>query len=203
VRIAFARHGQSEANVLREISNRGHRHGLTELGREQSMSLAQKLGDRDVTMIYASPLLRAVETAEILSATLRVPFETTDALREFDCGIAEGRADAEAWALHAWLGAEWFDRGRPGSKIDGGESMLEIQARFLPWLAGVVAPGESSSDTIVCVGHGGIYSCVLPMVIHNLDLATFSAGLGNAGYALAETGPGGLELIEWNSTNLQ
>lgn len=41
--IYFVRHGESEENILKVFSNRGLKHGLTEKGREQVESLAEKL----------------------------------------------------------------------------------------------------------------------------------------------------------------
>ena len=38
MRILFARHGESQANRLHEISNRGLRHGLTKAGRWQAQA---------------------------------------------------------------------------------------------------------------------------------------------------------------------
>jgi broad specificity phosphatase PhoE len=103
MRLYFVRHGQSEANVLQVISNRGLEHGLTEPGRAQVSSLARRLAGLPFARLYSSPLLRAVQTAEMLSSELGLPFETKDALREFDCGIIEGKSDTLSWqsqALH-------------------------------------------------------------------------------------------------------
>jgi len=91
MRIYFARHGESQANLLHEISNRGLRHGLTRKGREQAVALAQRLQHRPIAHIYSSPVLRAIETSVILANRLEVDYEITDALREYDCGILEGR----------------------------------------------------------------------------------------------------------------
>src|SRR3712207_5088470 len=96
----FVRHGESEANRLREFSNRGVKHGLTPRGREQAAALARALRGAAVAKLFSSPLLRAVETAEILSAAIGVPYEVTDALREYDCGILEGRSDAASWQVY-------------------------------------------------------------------------------------------------------
>ena len=133
MRIFFVRHGESEANILRQISNRGYVHGLTEKGRQQAANLAQSLraldfrtgkpGEAGAARIYTSPLQRAVETAQILSAALGIPYETTGALREFDCGIAEEGADEHSWSLHRWVWDEWLVHHRYGSKIEDGESI--------------------------------------------------------------------------------
>lgn len=84
MKLYFVRHGQSEANLLNEFSNRGYKNGLTALGREQAHQLADRLKPDSLSYIYSSPLMRAVQTAEILSNELDLEFETKDALREYD-----------------------------------------------------------------------------------------------------------------------
>ena len=97
MKLYFVRHGQSEANLLKQFSNRGFKHGLTALGREQVHQLAHRLKHESLSYIYSSPLMRAVQTAEVLSSELNLQYEVTDALREYDCGTLEGRLDAESW----------------------------------------------------------------------------------------------------------
>jgi len=65
--VYFARHGESIANTRHIISNRDLDHPLTPTGRQQSLLLAEKLKDSDLTMIYSSPIPRALETASIVS----------------------------------------------------------------------------------------------------------------------------------------
>jgi broad specificity phosphatase PhoE len=57
VRILFARHGEGLANTLRIISNRDLPHPLTEKGRARATALAEKLAERPIQRIYASPAL--------------------------------------------------------------------------------------------------------------------------------------------------
>lgn len=47
VKLYFVRHSESEANSLREVSNRGLKHGLTDRGRQEAETLASR---RDVSM---------------------------------------------------------------------------------------------------------------------------------------------------------
>jgi broad specificity phosphatase PhoE len=68
VDIFIARHGQDKDNVNRILN--GHRDlSLTDLGRIQAKNLAAgiKKNNLKFDVIYSSPLLRALETAEIVS----------------------------------------------------------------------------------------------------------------------------------------
>jgi len=105
MKIYFARHGESQANLLHQISNRGLVHGLTRRGRQQAAALAEWLGEAAITHVYSSPVLRTIETSIIVAGRLGVEYEVTEALREYDCGVFEGRSDEEAW--QAWK--EVFD----------------------------------------------------------------------------------------------
>jgi len=198
MRLHFVRHGESEANALRVISNRGLVHPLTELGRQQAAQLAQSLAKLSVARIYSSPLLRAIQTTEIIAAALCVPFEITDALREFDCGMAEGRSDEEAWALWRWVMDEWLEHGRLDSRIDGGESYRELQARFVPFVERLVRDWRNSADNLILLGHGGLFLTMLPLVLSNIDVAFVgSHSISNTGAIIAEPRSSGLVCLAW------
>lgn len=183
----FVRHGESEANLLNEFSNRGWKHGLTERGRQQAAVLAQNLKGLPVVRVYCSPLQRAVETAEILAGALGVPCEVTDALREYDCGILEGRSDRAAWDLYQKVLDDWMVHGHWERRIPGGESFSEMQGRFVAFVEGLVAEHSGSQHGVVLVGHGGIYRCMLPMVLANVDAAfALAHPIGHTGMAIAE-----------------
>ena len=199
MKLYFVRHGESEANVLREVSNRGYRHPLTALGRQQAAELARSLARVGVTALHTSPLMRAVETASILAETLGATFTVTDALREYDCGDLEGRSDEAAWRGHAQVQAEWLDHGFLDARSPGGESFNDMRARFIPFIEALVDQHGSSDATVVLVGHGGLYRCMLPQVLTNLDAAF--AGMHpqfpNTGAVIARATRAGLVCTDW------
>jgi probable phosphoglycerate mutase len=201
VKLYFTRHGESEANVLREISNRGIKHPLTEQGRQQAQTLAAELLPACIAAIYTSPLLRAVQTAEILSQALGVGFQVTDALREYDCGSLEGKSDAATWDAFWALREAWWPGRQWERRIEGGESFLDMQARFVPFIAGLLAADDLRDSHLLLIGHGGLYLSMLPLVLVNVDF-DFAARqpFPNTGVVLAENGSQGLLCREWCGT---
>jgi len=203
MKLYFTRHGESEANVLREISNRGLKHPLTEKGRQQAQALAAELLPAGITAIYTSPLLRAIQTAEILSEALGADFEITDALGEYDCGILEGTSGPETWAAFWALREAWWPGWQWERRIKGGESFLDMQARFVPFVDGLLAADNQRDASLVLIGHGGLYLSMLPLVLVNVDFEFAShQPFPNTGYVLAESdspgsGPQGLVCREW------
>ena len=194
----FARHGESEANVLGVISNRGSQHGLTDKGRRQAIELASGLKGSGATRICASPLLRARQTAEALASVLGLDYEVTDALREFDCGIAEGRSDPASWELHRRVMEDWLQHGQLGARIEGGESYYDIRERFVPFIESLL-DGMGEADASILVGHGGLYHCMLPQILANVHYAA-ARPFPNAAYVLAEARSEGLVCVEWCGT---
>lgn len=198
MRLYFVRHGESEANVLEVFSNRGLEHGLTQRGQVQAVSLAQKLAGRQIIRLFTSPILRATQTAEILAEMLGVPCEVTNALREYDCGILEGRSDPASWQIYRAVFREWTELGHWERRIEGGESLVEIRERFVPFLEEVVAQHKDSPGGVVLVGHGGLYHSMLPLVLVNVGLDTLQRHpIGNTEVVVAEPGQEELVCLEW------
>ena len=203
MKLYFIRHGESEANVLREFSNRGLKHPLTEKGQAQATALAERLKDVVIAGLFSSPLLRARQTAEIVSGALQIPYEVTDALREYDCGVLEGTSTAEGWAIYDQVLQDWVDHNWQ-SRIEGGESFLDMKARFVPFIESLLQAHQDTSDVIALVGHGGLYRCMLPLLLANIDFQfTLTHPIENTGIIIAETGPDGLVCTTWNDKSTQ
>ena len=202
MKLYFSRHGQSEANVLREFSNADHKHPLTALGVQQAQALAAALAGKGIARIYSSPVLRAVQTAGIVATALGLPVTYTEALREWSVGVLEGTRDPAGWELYDEVQAAWFYDRQLERKIPGGESFLEIQARFTPFIEALLA--QPPDGDILLVGHGGLYRAMLPVIFSNVSFEfALNHAFPNTAYALAETRPPGLVCLEWCGTPLE
>ena len=198
MKIYFIRHGESEANIRNVISNRESSFHLTPKGRRQAEALAEKLRDIPLSAIFSSPVLRARETAEILSTDLGVAYQVTEALREYDCGILEEKSDEESWRYHRQYFEDWIIRKNYTSKPDEGECFLDIQNRFVPFIDELVSANSHGDRHILLIGHGGLFLLMLPLILNNIDHSFASAhGIGKMEYVLAEYGTRGLVCVQW------
>lgn len=168
MKLFFTRHGESQANIERIISNRDLPHPLTDKGRAQAVALAEQVAGATIGAIYASPILRAQQTAQIIGERLGLPVQTSDALREFDCGVMEGKGTAEAWAAHEAVVAAWANHDYTQS-ISGGESFVDMQQRFVPFVNQLVAQYAGQTTAIFLISHGSLLHHMLPLVLHNVD----------------------------------
>jgi len=204
MRICFTRHGESQVNTLHEISNRGLGHGLTRRGREQAITLAHRLRSLPITRIYSSPLLRAIETTVILANQLDSDYEVVEALREYDCGILEGRSDEAAWQLWQELADAWLKHRQWERRIEGGESCYEVQGRFVSFIDNLIQQYRHTDANLLCVGHGGLYWMALPVVLNNVDTEFVHKrhGFDYATLIVSEWSPEGLVCREWNGAGI-
>ena len=129
--------------------------------------------------VLTSPLRRAVETADIVGDALGTAVRTDDALGEADCGEMEGRGDPEAWAAHDAVQAAWAT-GTTTARIDGGESLDDMLARFGSLVRGLLSGGDPD-EAVVCIGHGSLYRFVLPILL--VPAASGSVARLDVGYA--------------------
>jgi broad specificity phosphatase PhoE len=198
MKLYFVRHGESTANLLREFSNSGVKHPLTEKGVEQARTVARSLSGLQVELVYSSPVLRAVQTAQILAEGLHASLETSEALREWSVGIYEGTTDAAGWELHRQVQEDWFIHNKLDSTMPGGESFLEIQERFVPFIDDLVRAGRNSDRKIILVAHGGLYVAMLPTIFKNVGF-TFACqnGFPYTACTVAEARPDGLYCVSW------
>lgn len=200
LRLIFIRHGQSEANLLREFSNRGWKHPLTDTGCRQTEALAERLSLEQVPCVYSNPIMRAVQTSEILCSRWKCEYTSSDALREYDVGIYEGRSTDDGWQAKQQVEEAWYARGETSRSLPEGESYLDIKARFVPLIDSLVRDEGYFNATLALVSHGGLFTAMLPEVISDLQRETlFERPFSNCGYAVAEARPDGkLVSAVWN-----
>jgi probable phosphoglycerate mutase len=198
----FARHGESDANLRRIISNRDLPHHLTERGRQQAAELGQRLAGRTIGALYASPITRAQETAQIIGQPLGLSVQTAGALREFDCGIYEGRGDGEAWAAHERAVAAWAAQDEAFC-LPEGESLLAMRVRFVPWLADLVRRYAGGAQDVLLISHGSMLHHMLPEVLQNVDRDwPHEQPLRPTALVVARPQADGLMCVEWDGVEM-
>src|SRR5438093_13232444 len=101
---------------------------LSDEGREQTRRLAERLSHEKIVAVYASPLGRTVETAQILAAPHDLEVQTRDGLREISHGRWEQMTRREVEEEFPDEAAEWEKDPYTCAPV-GGESSLTVTAR--------------------------------------------------------------------------
>lgn len=148
--IVLVRHGVTEAT--------GERAGgltdasLTDDGRAQAEAVGRRLSGRDLAALYASPVVRAGETAQVIGEALGLEPQVLEGVRELDHG---------RWtdvSLEEMKETELFERVvRWPSRVSlpDGESFVVAQGRAVGAIEEVVA-AHPDDATVGVVSHADV-----------------------------------------------
>src|ERR1700690_1265336 len=89
--VRIARHGESEGNFAGSLQGSRFDTPLSPRGSRQAEYLARRLAGEAIDVVWASPLIRARETAAIVAAPLGLGVSLDADLVEFDWGVWSGR----------------------------------------------------------------------------------------------------------------
>lgn len=161
--LLFIRHA-AHTDFGERFTGRADGAPLTEAGAAQASALAARLADAPIAAVYASPRLRARQTAEALAARHGLEVETAEALDEIDLGDWTGKRIAEL------EGDPAFDRWnteRATASPPGGEPMASVADRARAFAAETAErhPGE----TVAMVSHADVIRGIVARVL-GLDL---------------------------------
>ncbi|MCA9360843.1 histidine phosphatase family protein [Candidatus Nomurabacteria bacterium] len=124
--IYLVRHGQTSGNVAKR--HQAEHTGLTKFGREQVVVAAEKIKELKPTHLLTSNLVRAIETATIISNACGLTPETNH-------NFIELRRPKHIYGryhyslLSLWYYSLWY-LGRDTVAMDGGESYLSLRKRI-------------------------------------------------------------------------
>ena len=121
---------------------------LSDIGREQARRLGARLSQETISAVYASPMSRTIETAELIAAPHGLRVETIAELREISHGRWEGRTRSEVERDFGDEYQMWEDDPFTFAP-EGGESGLEVTARALPAILRLIELHEGKSLVVV------------------------------------------------------
>ncbi|NHB85327.1 histidine phosphatase family protein [Tessaracoccus sp. HDW20] len=147
MRLLLIRHGQTEANVNRQLDTAHPGLPLNELGLSQAEALVAALEHEQIDALYASTLTRAQQTAAPLAAARGLEAVVLEGIHEISAGVEEMNTD---WRRYLEVLTSWapdnLDVG-----LEGGETAREFLTRFN---AAVAKVEEGGHDNVALVSHG-------------------------------------------------
>lgn len=163
--IYFVRHGRTEWNAIRRMQGQWNS-DLDDLGRTQADVNGRWLAGLGIEALFASPLDRTRQTAEIINRHLDLPIVHDDRLKEWDSGDWSGWLYAEIeqqWPREwqAWRADPFYYRG-PNC-----ENYPDMMARSGPFLEEL---RTHAAAAIAVVSHGMIGKAMLATLL-DLDAA--------------------------------
>jgi alpha-ribazole phosphatase len=154
-RLVLIRHAEPDESM------RGRTYGrldipLSSAGRAQAEAIAETLRDARLDAVFASPLLRALDTAAPLAGVRGLKPIPHEGLRELDFGALEGSSFDDIARGHPELYESWMTEPTE-TRFPDGESFADLRDRALAAAAEIRSEHESAA----IVAHGGVMRAIL------------------------------------------
>lgn len=205
MKLILVRHGETSWNKERRVQGGDSDIELNEIGLEQARKLGTYLKNENIIAVYASPMQRAVATAEAIACHHQLPVEVAPGLREIRVGELEGVSISDlSTTFSLFLMQRWKERGAMGSP--DGETIVDLQQRVWKVIEGVMrrhegSDGRKEGSAVVIVSH---FFVILATILKAIDLppdcfTKFRVDLG--GVSILEFNRRGTRLLTFNDTS--
>jgi broad specificity phosphatase PhoE len=160
--IYFLRHGQTMLN--KGFQHQGPEAMLSDKGRFQAQQASQRLADESFDIILTSPLIRAKQTADVVSLATGKPVEACAVFEEL-------RRPRELFGKH-WLSPQslsimsrlYMNAGKDNWHYSDEENLEEFHARSRRALEYLVQRPE---EKILVVTHRGLMAALKERILHD------------------------------------
>lgn len=155
MKIYLARHGETDYN--KEQRYQGFLDiELNETGRSQAKEAGKSINVK-FDVVYSSPLIRAQETACLISGWKRDEIITDDRIKEINLGMYEGMKYMEVDDEFR----KFFVKPEEYVGINGAESFESLFARVWEFLNEIVEKYEKTDKNILVLSHGAAIHAML------------------------------------------
>lgn len=160
----LVRHGQTAWNEGGSAASAERFRGradvpLNEVGQAQAEATGRRVAaEWKPAAVYASPLARAVKTAEAVAGHFGLAVQVQEGLVDIDYGEWQGLTAAEVYQRWPEQAENWYHHPAQAS-IPGGETLDALRARAMQTIHALAA--KHAGETIVLVGHTVINRVIL------------------------------------------
>lgn len=152
------RHGETNFNKEGRCQGSGIDLDLNQEGFNQAGLLAEKLKNKNIDVVYTSPLLRAKHTAETVAKVLGTNVNVIDDLRECFYGEAEGKLLSEIAQKWPYVAQNWSNPECMDLDYPNGENKKDVLARVLAVFDKLISEPYSVMGIAI---HGGTMATLL------------------------------------------
>src|SRR4051794_19802238 len=146
-RLVLVRHAVT-AHTGGKLSGRMPGIDLTDTGRQQAEAAADRLATAPITVVYASPIERTMQTAQAIAARHNLTVQPLVGVIEAEYGDWTDKTLGELAKTDEW---KVVQRAPSRARFPNGESLFEMQTRMVIALDQVVA--SHRHETVVVVSH--------------------------------------------------
>lgn len=187
MKIYIVRHGQTDSNLRHACVGRSDV-PLNKTGEEQARRLAERTKNFEVSAVYTSPLVRAVNTAmPIIGIRKNVKLIMNYGLTERDFGLWEDMNYREIEEKYPAMFKKWQSSGYLDAPPEG-ESVEDMQKRAGDALDKIIAAHEG--ENLLLVSHMAVTRTILAHLLGLEPCQSMCFRLDNTGIAVVEYSDG-------------
>jgi probable phosphomutase (TIGR03848 family) len=149
--LLLIRHGTNDLQKQHVLAGWTPGIHLNQEGREQAKALARRLASVEIAAIYASPLERTFETAEIVAVPHKLQVSVRERLGEVRYGRWSGEPLERLRKRKLWRAVQFTPIT---VRFPGGEALCEMQSRVVAELESLRT--QHSKQTIAVVTHADV-----------------------------------------------
>ena len=180
------RHGESTYNAEGRVQGQSDV-PLSETGRRQGEAVAAALAGLPIEALYASPLRRALQTAQPVAEALGLPIQNDPRLKEVHAGVFQDRLRSELDQRFPEELARW-QSGDPDYALPGGETRRRLMERGRAVFDAIL---QSGHERVAVISHGGLIAAAFkslleipagrhPFNLHNGSISQLAVADGQA-----------------------
>ncbi len=172
--IFLIRHGESEANVKEVLSDSLEGYPLTEKGKDEIRRISLQLKGIKFDKIISSPVLRARESADIISKVTGIRIEVDERLRESSMGVYNNK--------------HYFELPEGGREAKGLESWDSISTRMVDF-------SRNQGGTIIAVSHQITIRVLLAHFLQLGELESYGLDISKGTLSVIDSASGKVSAI--------
>ena len=181
-KLILARHGETMWNVEKVFRGRADV-GLDDVGIKQAELLGKYLSNWELEAIYASPIRRALETANIVARYQKVSVRIAEGLTDFDFGEWQSLSEQQVRRLYPDLFNEWHNN--PDKvRMPGGESLEDVRRRAVEVVNDIVSRHQGN---VLLVSHRVVIKVLICCLL----------GLDNSHFRNINQDVGGITIFDY------
>jgi broad specificity phosphatase PhoE len=157
--------------------------GLDDVGIKQAELLGKYLSNWELEAIYASPIRRALETANIVARYQKVSVRIAEGLTDFDFGEWQSLSEQQVRRLYPDLFNEWHNN--PDKvRMSGGESLEDVRRRAVEVVNDIVSRHQGN---VLLVSHRVVIKVLICCLL----------GLDNSHFRNINQDVGGITIFDY------
>lgn len=174
------RHGQAYNNVQKLLVGRNLESHLTDLGQQQVKNTGQLLKAIEIHKIYSSPVIRTMETAEIVSDIVGLPFEKDERLFEIELGKLVGMYYEDLINKHGNLFVKFYcDNDDENSLLEFEvESFGAVKKRISELLKEIVI--KHVDENVLLISHLDPIKAAISLILNIKPSSVYNIWVPNA-----------------------